>query len=287
MRVRRVGARRLGAHVEDLEREDRQPVDDRAGGLRVVPRVGARATHPPAARATPRRSSRSHRCGAGCSRRSRACSPRSRRPRRRAAVRGPPRPTAGDCGDGSPRSTPRRRLALRRRGRRCRCPARAPPRETRGSPLRCDVGEVGCRLMAIVRKVVDRVAGVDGNRSAGRRRREEIPVEEHLLQRDRGRRERQHRAARVAAEARASRRRRASACMCAASPATSPGGHTRPASHSRSSSAAPDFVLVITGSVAGHRLERDVRRRIVERRQHEHVGGAVARPPVGVGSRRT
>ncbi len=40
MGLRRVGARRLDPHVEDLEREDRQAIDHRAGGLRVVPRVG-------------------------------------------------------------------------------------------------------------------------------------------------------------------------------------------------------------------------------------------------------
>ena len=37
--------------------------------------------------------------------------------------------------------------------------------------------------------------------------------------------------------------------MWAASAAASPAGYTRPASHSRSNSAAPDFVLAITGSV--------------------------------------
>ena len=132
--VRRVGARGLGAHVEDLEREDRQPIDHRAGRLRVVPRVGRGRRRRRAARATPRRSSRSRRCGAGCSRRSRACSPRSRRPRRRAAARGPPRPTAGDCGGGSPRSTSRRRAAVGRRGRAAAVPLRAPRRGTRGSP---------------------------------------------------------------------------------------------------------------------------------------------------------
>jgi hypothetical protein len=72
-----------------------------------------------------------------------------------------------------------------------------------------------------------------------------------------------------------------SAFMCAASAATSRESHTKPASCSVTSSAAPVRVLV-TQQSARERFHRGVRKRVVQGRQNEGVARAVVRPHVGL-----
>ena len=165
--------------------------------------------------------------------------------------------------DGRGRSRTGRRAGAQ--DRRAASPAGGAVAGRRVSALRVVEGALGCRVRAAI--------------SSRRRFRlhgggEKVAIQKHELQRDRGRRQRQHGAACVGAQSTARRR-------------IEQGAHLR--CEPRDIARRTNESGVVTehefrrarlgarhhGKFAGHRLQRGFGRGIVERRQHERVRGAV------------
>ena len=242
-----------------------------------------------------------HRHDRGRRRRRRPC----RRPRARTPTSTGGRTAAG--GDrGEARSSRREsaRVSCSASGRCARAARRAETWDSKGGLSLAAVASAAIRCQAVVavqrrRFRRGRVALRAGVGASARRagpvaalrlrdaRLQQFLVQQHELQRHRRRRQRLDRArarwrpcrARVAASS--------SARMCAASAGTSRDSHTNPASCSRHELGRAGLGAGDDRQAAGHRFERGVRERVVERRQHERVGRAEVRLDVRSAGRRT